>query len=57
MRSFSFRRALTSVALCTTLLAGQAQAQPQEGGVLNLVAQPEPPSLMHGVVSMCRPNT
>ncbi|SFV06590.1 ABC transporter substrate-binding protein [Pseudomonas sp. OV546] len=51
MRSFSFRLALTSVALCTTLLAGQAHAQPQEGGVLNLVAQPEPPSLMHGVVS------
>ncbi|MBD1586208.1 ABC transporter substrate-binding protein [Pseudomonas typographi] len=33
------------------LLAAAAQAAPQAGGVLNLVAQPEPPSLSHAVVS------
>ncbi|WP_082061090.1 ABC transporter substrate-binding protein [Pseudomonas sp. MRSN 12121] len=33
------------------LLAGTAQAAPRDGGVLNLIAQPEPPSLMHGVVT------
>ena len=30
MRSFSFRRALTSVALCTTLLAGGAEPSPED---------------------------
>lgn len=36
---------------CAALLAGSAHAEPRDGGVLNLVAQPEPPSLMHGVVT------
>ena len=36
---------------CATLIAGNALAEPRDGGVLNLVAQPEPPSLMHGVVT------
>ncbi|WP_110970661.1 ABC transporter substrate-binding protein [Pseudomonas huaxiensis] len=36
---------------CAALLTGSVQAEPRDGGVLNLVAQPEPPSLMHGVVT------
>src|SRR5471032_1595198 len=51
MRRLSFRRVLSYLGLGAVLLAGTAQAQPHDGGVLNLVAQPEPPSLMHGVVS------
>lgn len=51
MRPFPFRRVLASLGLGAVLLAGTVQAQPHDGGVLNLVAQPEPPSLMHGVVS------
>jgi peptide/nickel transport system substrate-binding protein len=51
MRPLSFRRVLSYLGLGAVLLAGTAQAQPHDGGVLNLVAQPEPPSLMHGVVS------
>ncbi|WP_081255225.1 ABC transporter substrate-binding protein [Pseudomonas putida] len=33
------------------LLAASVHAAPRDGGVLNLIAQPEPPSLMHGVVT------
>ncbi|MGY2235258.1 ABC transporter substrate-binding protein [Pseudomonas gingeri] len=45
------RRVLLGLAASALILAGSVQAQPRDGGVLNLVAQPEPPSLMHGVVS------
>jgi len=38
---------LTSACLTTS----PAWADPQAGGVLNLVSQPEPPSLMHGLVT------
>lgn len=33
------------------VFAASVHAAPQDGGVLNLIAQPEPPSLMHGVVT------
>lgn len=42
---------LTGLAASLALNIGIAQAEPQAGGILNLVAQPEPPSLMHGVVT------
>jgi len=44
-------RPLLGVFMGGLLAAGAAQAEPTAGGVLNLVAQPEPPSLMHGVVT------
>ncbi|WP_238349311.1 ABC transporter substrate-binding protein [Pseudomonas putida] len=36
---------------CAALFGSHAYAEPKDGGVLSLVAQPEPPSLMHGVVT------
>ncbi|MDU8357509.1 MULTISPECIES: ABC transporter substrate-binding protein [Pseudomonas syringae group] len=45
------RALLTGLAASLALSIGIAQAEPQVGGILNLVAQPEPPSLMHGVVT------
>src|SRR5450830_929311 len=50
-RTRPLRRVLLGLAAGALILAGSVQAEPREGGVLNLVAQPEPPSLMHGVVS------
>ncbi|PXX64435.1 peptide/nickel transport system substrate-binding protein [Pseudomonas sp. LAMO17WK12:I10] len=47
----AFQGAALGLLACVALLAGNAQAEPRDGGVLNLIAQPEPPSLMHGVVT------
>ncbi|MDF0729280.1 ABC transporter substrate-binding protein [Pseudomonas entomophila] len=52
-RPGTLRHALKRLGLLASaaLLAAGAHAAPRDGGVLNLVAQPEPPSLMHGVVT------
>lgn len=45
-------RVLSAVLIASTWLTlTPAWADPQAGGVLNLVSQPEPPSLMHGLVT------
>lgn len=45
-------RGLSAALLASACLhLSPAWAEPRAGGVLNLVAQPEPPSLMHGLVT------
>lgn len=52
LRSLQYRfKRLALVGATAVLLAGGVQADPHAGGTLNLVAQPEPPSLSHAVVS------
>jgi len=45
------RQIVAALAASVLLSVGSAYADPHAGGTLNLVSQPEPPSLMHGLVT------
>ncbi len=47
----ALKRLGLAVLTCAALFGTHAYAEPKDGGVLSLIAQPEPPSLMHGVVT------